>query len=532
MDWRSDIVIMNKDGASFGDVCVYREGADNIENIVCALQAKKWKKPVPIDLLTKEHTMNTETIRNIQQGSTLDNQRINNNNARTITVLITTANVTEQAYWQFMLRADIPAGGFANKAPYSLPLFFLDQFIRSAKMRLTISTQTGELHNVEVDSQMELENFKALVEVETNVAISDQTLYHDGKELKDPKKTLAQCGIIEDDIVVLHRKTNSSTDMSVVEQMRRYLISDPGIIRQLERTNPPLAAALNSTLNNPQQFAQIYNQIRDLPRQEPSYSTGLNPDGLDIESQRKIEEAIRQQNINENYQTALEFNPEVFGRVTMLYIDVEVNRHPVKAFVDSGAQATIMSPSCAEACGLMWLVDRRFEGIARGVGTAKILGRVHSSPIRVGKDLHLACSFVVMENRGVDLLFGLDMLKRHQACIDLQKNCLIIQGQEIPFLNEHELPESARNGEFVDEDLVTPGTTSASAEGTASSSTNPAAATAVSSSDSSSSPSSDTQLEEKIKRLVQFGIDREYAIQLLEATNGDLESAANLIHFD
>ncbi|TYK23223.1 DNA damage-inducible protein 1 isoform X3 [Cucumis melo var. makuwa] len=59
----------------------------------------------------------------------------------------------------------------------------------------------------------------------------------------------------------------------------------------------------------------------------------------------------QQKGIDENWAAALEHNPEAFARVVMLYVDMEVNGVPLKAFVDSGAQSTIISKSCAEKCG-------------------------------------------------------------------------------------------------------------------------------------------------------------------------------------
>lgn len=220
----------------------------------------------------------------------------------------------------------------------------------------------------------------------------------------------------------------------------------------------------------------------------------------------------------------------------MLYINTEVNGHPVKAFVDSGAQATIMSPDCAEKCGISRLIDTRWSGLAKGVGTAKILGRVHSAEINIGGAI-MPCAFTVMEGKDVDLLFGLDMLKRHRAKIDLEKNALCFAGIEVPFLAEHEIPKALEDAELNEPTIAGPnGTEIGGRTGVV----RPAGSTDGQPGPSSApsrpaqpppqqAPKSEAFPAEHIERITSMGFPRQAAIQALQAAGGNLDEAITLL---
>jgi DNA damage-inducible protein 1 len=153
----------------------------------------------------------------------------------------------------------------------------------------------------------------------------------------------------------------------------------------------------------------------------------------------------------------------------------------------------------------------------------------------------------VCQGRDVDLLLGLDMLKAHQACIDLEKNVLRIQTREVRFLSEHELPEKARIMDSGVDDPTSPISAAGPSEGPARNQpprtssfpggghtlgATPATGQGAAPARGRPSPApqaTSRHSEEAIATIMGLGATREVAISTLDAAGGDLNVAASLL---
>lgn len=138
------------------------------------------------------------------------------------------------------------------------------------------------------------------------------------------------------------------------------------------------------------------------------------------------------------------------------------------------------------------------------------------------------------------------MLKAHQAIIDLEKNVLRIQGREVKFLAEHELPDKARineSAEINDAPPVASTSETTRRDSRRGSGSGPSARhfpgpghTLGSQNPRSSQRSASRQSrsesgfsERDIATLVGLGVSREVAIQTLQAAGGNVDIAASLL---
>lgn len=408
-------------------------------------------------------------------------------------------------------------------------------------MRITVMTADENIISLEVDPHESVENVKALLEVETQVPLQRQQLLYNGKEMRNSDK-LSALGVKDEDLIMMISNAAAASsapandmglnpDGSAVnpsafqQQIRR----DSNLMAQLFQSDPELAQVLlGNDLNRLQELLrQRHRQRSELRRQQEEEFALLDADPFDVEAQKKIEAAIRQKGIDENWAAALEYNPEAFARVVMLYVDMEVNGVPLKAFVDSGAQSTIISKSCAERCGLLRLMDQRYKGIAHGVGQSEILGRIHVAPIKIG-NIFYPCSFLVLDAPNMEFLFGLDMLRKHQCIIDLKENVLRVGGGEVsvPFLQEKDIPSR-----FLDEERHSKEASSSGNPVTSgvTDKKNDATGVGQSSGVRSGGATQGPAFEAKVAKLVELGFGRDAVIQALKLFDGNEEQAAGFL---
>jgi len=313
-------------------------------------------------------------------------------------------------------------------------------------MRILINLEnTDDIREIYIDDFETVENLKYLIEAELNISFTQQELRYNNKVIDNNKLQIKLTGILEDDIVYVGKKKISSNSgqqgtqsglgnfniSKIFDDTMKILKTNPNQSNQ-KRTNPNPLNFQNYNqqtnidhrvksecknlkelyINNPDELNYLFNTDVELAETLVSMDDAkleelikkrlikfeekrkkemddhlklMSADPNDPEAQKKIEEIIRMKNIDENYKMAQEYLPETLMSVHMLFINIEINKNPIVALVDTGAQSTIISESLAKKCGIFNLCDTRFQGIARGVGTSKILGVIHAAQMKIGK---------------------------------------------------------------------------------------------------------------------------------------------------
>ena len=87
-------------------------------------------------------------------------------------------------------------------------------------MQVTVTT-ADSVFALEVSPEIELENFKVLVQVESGVEnMSNMAFIHNGRILMDDKKTLKDLGVVDNDVLVFESLSQGQMAMNPPQQSR------------------------------------------------------------------------------------------------------------------------------------------------------------------------------------------------------------------------------------------------------------------------------------------------------------------------
>lgn len=222
-----------------------------------------------------------------------------------------------------------------------------DYFVEVSMHAQCLTASQPTPRPAQLDPSDDLATLGAILEAETGIPSSAQHLLFNGQPLR-PSEPLGAQGLGDGDLIVLvqtapapaHQRPGRSQgpagptragpmgmemrpDGSAVdpEGLMRALAGAP---EALEHLPSALSAAIRA--GDAQAFQSelraLANERKRAQEEEVRFARLAMEDPMNPEVQRRLEEAIRQKNVVENFEAALEYNPEAFGTVTMLCVRV------------------------------------------------------------------------------------------------------------------------------------------------------------------------------------------------------------------
>jgi DNA damage-inducible protein 1 len=186
-----------------------------------------------------------------------------------------------------------------------------------------------EIINYDLPPDLSVAGLKNLVEDEKKIPPASQQYYLNNTPVQGDEKTLEEAGIKDGDMLaMLMRQPQQENSMGSqrrqpsaqrrvpvqaeqeVERTRQNILQNPGAMAQVREQRPALADAVNDPAAFREAWMEMIRADDDREQERLEQMRLLNEDPFNVDAQRKIEEMIRQQQVQDNLQFAYEHNPE------------------------------------------------------------------------------------------------------------------------------------------------------------------------------------------------------------------------------
>ena len=124
-------------------------------------------------------------------------------------------------------------------------------------------------------------------------------------------------------------------------------------------------------------------------------------------------------------------NPFAAASSHMAVVPCTIGNICNEMMIDTGAQTSVLSMPIVRQLGLINRLDRRYMGVAAGVGKAHILGKINNVICSFGVGhVEFPMDFIVLDINDSLVILGLDQMRKYKCMVDMERDKLIFGGAE------------------------------------------------------------------------------------------------------